>query len=885
MTQTMHVISHTHWDREWYRPYQIFRARLVDVVDAMLGLLEGDPRYRHFHLDGQTIVVEDYLEIRPENAERLKGLIREGRVLLGPWYTQPDEFLVSGEAMVRNLLRGTRMAEQMGGCMPIGYLPDSFGHASQMPQLFAGFGFEAALLFRGVTADQARSAFLWRGADGSALMTIKMPDDDAYSNYLYRLLGTLSDPAPIDVARLAVELRRLAADCEAQAVCDQHLWMDGVDHIFPNPKTPDIIAYAQMLMPDAAIIHSTLPDYARALAEARPALAEQRGELRHANRAWRLQALLANVASSHVAIKQANVQAQVALERVTEPLCAMAALRGLPYPAGLLDQAWKLLLQNHAHDSICGCSVDQVHREMRPRFEQAMQIANLARDRALAHLADRVDTLATGDDQALLVFNPLPTPRDGTLVVDIAMPAPNGQAPAAIQLSDAAGAPVPHQVLAMKDRGRLLQPRFDIPRQDRRRVFTVALDATLPAYGFAAYRVAPAAGPQRPQGSLFVDTATMDNGILRACLEQDGTLTLLHRPTGRMYRGLLALEDRGDGGEGWNWIPPRFDRIYLSPGSAVQVSRLQDGPEWAALRARVLFRVPEGFECAAHEHDAARMRRSERLVELPVEFTLALGAHAQRLDIGIALDNRARNHRLRVLFPTDVPAEICHADSAFDVVERRIRQADSRDWVEPQLGTYPHQSFVCVGDGTGGLAVFTEGTMEYEVIDDPRRPIAITLLRAFGRGAGEPDEYLDSQEPGSHSYRLAVFPYAGTWEHADVPRAAREFLVPVLATVAPPRTGAIRAGESLLAATGTGVDVTAVKQAEGRDGWVVRCVNLSSEQQAVAIGLGVPAREAHRLNLAEARQGALEIGADGQARVTLRPREIATVEIVPATAQ
>ncbi len=498
MPPMMHVVSHTHWDREWYRPFQVFRARLVACVDAMLDLLDRDPRFRCFHLDGQTIVLEDYLEIRPEREQRLKALIAEGRVLVGPWYTQPDEFLVSGEAMVRNLLLGTRMARDFGGCMDLGYLPDSFGHASQMPQIFAGFGFPAALLFRGVTADQVRAAFIWRGADGTALVTIKMPDDDAYSNYLYRLKGTLSDPGPIDETRLAGELARLRADCEAAAVCDQHLWMDGVDHIFPNPKTPDIIEFANRLMPDANVAHSTLPEYAQALIGARPHLNELRGELRRANRAWHLQALLANVASSHVRIKQANVRAQAALERVVEPLCSVAWLIGQPYPAGFLALAWKLLLQNHAHDSICGCSVDQVHREMHHRFGQVMQITGVVQDQALGSLAAQVDTSFAGDGHALLLFNPLPQPRHGTLVCEVPVPVSGrGDAPLDIAVHDRMGQPVAHQLLAVADSARLSQQSYDIPYPVRRRTFTLALDVDLPALwlrGLPSLR-RPGAGP------------------------------------------------------------------------------------------------------------------------------------------------------------------------------------------------------------------------------------------------------------------------------------------------------------------------------------------------------------------------------------------------------
>jgi alpha-mannosidase/mannosylglycerate hydrolase len=880
MPPTMHVVSHTHWDREWVQPFEVFRARLVTCIDSMFDLMCRDPGYRFFHLDGQTSVLEDYLEIRPEREADLKALISEGRVLVGPWYTQPDEFLVSGEAMVRNLLLGTRMAHEFGGCMNIGYLPDAFGQTGQMPQIFAGFGFPAALIFRGITTDDVRAAFVWRGADGTAMTTIKMSDDDAYSNYLYRLKDTLSDAGPIDESRLAEELTRLRVDSEALAVCDQHLCMDGVDQIFPNPKTPGIIEFANRLMPDARIIHSTLPDYARALLDAQPQLNEVQGELRRANRAGRLNVLLANVASSHVRIKQANVRAQNALERVVEPLCSFAWLGGQPYPSSYLALAWKTLLENQAHDSICGCSVDQVHREMHGRYDRVKQITGVVQEQALDFMVSQLDTSFAGDDQTLVLYNPLPNPRRGTLVCE--MPFPNhGNAPPDIVLHDSAGQAVAHQLLAVEDVARMYQQHYDIPYMAHRRNYTVALDVDLPSFGFGAFRISAGGSYGRSDDALYNGSPAIENEFLCARVEADGTLTLAHKPTGRVYHGLLALEDCGDGGEGWNWIPPRFDTVYLSPGSPVNVARIAHGPLYSALSVQVNFRVPEGFDTRPDEGDPARMKRSENMVELPVEFTLSLGARSEQLDIAVHLDNRARNHRLRVLFPTAIETEVCHADVAFDVIERPIRQRDSHGWSEPQLGTYPHQSFVCLGDSVGGLAVFTDGTMEYEVTDDARHAIAITLLRAFGRGAGEPHQYVDSQEQGERDYRLALRPFPGDWQQAGILPASREFCTAPLVRVEPAHAGPIQPGQPLLTVEGRGIDVTAVKHAEERDSIIVRCVNLTGQTQTVTLNAHTPVIEAHRLNLAEERESGLEVQVDGTVRLSLEPRQIATVEFVP----
>lgn len=134
MSYNLFVVSHTHWDREWYQPFEEFRIRLVRLMDKLLDILTSDPDYRYFTLDGQTIILEDYLEIRPQKEEEARRLVHQGRLLIGPWWILPDEFLVSPEATIRNLMLGDQVAKRFGAKMEVGYLPDPFGHIGQMPR-------------------------------------------------------------------------------------------------------------------------------------------------------------------------------------------------------------------------------------------------------------------------------------------------------------------------------------------------------------------------------------------------------------------------------------------------------------------------------------------------------------------------------------------------------------------------------------------------------------------------------------------------------------------------------------------------------------------------------------------------------------------------------
>jgi alpha-mannosidase len=160
------VVPHTHWDREWYAPYQTFRLRLVDLLDEFLPALENDLSYARFLLDGQMAVVDDYLEVRPEAESTIRRLAVSGRLDMGPWYALMDEFLVSGETMVRDLQMGMARAAHFGGAMDVGYLPDMFGHVAQMPQLLRLAGIHHAVVWRGVPRAIRRTAFWWEALDG-----------------------------------------------------------------------------------------------------------------------------------------------------------------------------------------------------------------------------------------------------------------------------------------------------------------------------------------------------------------------------------------------------------------------------------------------------------------------------------------------------------------------------------------------------------------------------------------------------------------------------------------------------------------------------------------------------------------------------------------------
>jgi alpha-mannosidase len=436
MMRTIHVVSHTHWDREWYQTFQQFRLKLVALVDGLLELLEADPGFRHFMLDGQTIVLDDYLAMRPEREATLRDLVQRGRLLIGPWHILPDMFLVSPEAHIRNLLQGARTARHFGPKMMVGYIPDPFGHPGQVPQILRGFNITAAALWRGV--DDQPCEFWWQSPDGSRVLMAFLRD--SYGN-------GASLPAD-DPPRFTAQLVQAAASLAAHSAAQDVLIMYGTDHMAPSAHSASAIAYARAHLPEARVLHSTLPAYLEAVARQVPAggLPSVRGELRACSRA----PLLPGVLSTRMWIKQRNRACETLLESWAEPFSVFAARLALPpppthlvNPAPLLRQAWRLLMENHPHDSICGCSIDQVHAEMQPRFDQVEQIGEEITRQSLLALAGQVDTRRDGAATSVLVFNPSGAARSEPVEVALHLP----ETIRAFEIFDTDGQILPHASL------------------------------------------------------------------------------------------------------------------------------------------------------------------------------------------------------------------------------------------------------------------------------------------------------------------------------------------------------------------------------------------------------------------------------------------------------
>ncbi len=904
------LVPHTHWDREWYLPKPGFSLLLVALVDRLIDILDREPDYRAFMFDGQTIALEDYLELNPDAEARIRRYVEAGRIIIGPWYVLPDEVLISGEAHIRNFLAGRRVCDAYGGGMMIGYLPDSFGHPSQMPQILRGLGLAEMVFWRGLGPEIEKSEFIWRGFDGTTVLGLNMPlgygvgaalpsDDEGFLKRIEKRAGELAELSRIDAVLL----------------------MNGVDHLAPERDLPGRIRRANAAQRRYRIRLSALGEYvesARArLDEADLPVAQ--GELRSGYRAY----LLGGTLSTRIYLKQHNALVESLLERELEPLLSTTAILGVrPYPSGIMNHLWRRALANLPHDSICGCSVDAIHRHMLDRFAEVTTLGSSLRDEFLVTLGAR----AGGREDDLIVFNPHPHPvdqvvetevdllptvarrvdhEDALLVEYATAPVPR---PARVSLLPPDGEAIEAEIVGCVDAESMRLSLDDQPvmyRVARTRIrFPVR---RLPPMGYRLYRIEVASAPAEPdptgerrpatESPMPVAEVGVENEWYRVSPEPSGSVRVLDRRSGREFAGLIALEDAGDSGDEYTWCPPETDRVVRPAPESIAVAH----PDDQTLVVRGLMRIPTGLS-------DDRNRRRATTAECRFTTTVRLPAGARRIDIRIEFENNVSDHRLSVLFPTDFRNCRCRSESTFCVEERAVDAvgAGYEGWMEPPTGVFPQKAFTSLSDGETILTVFNRGLPECELRNEPAgATLSLTLLRCVGylsrvdlscrRGnAGWPLPTPEAQCRGRHTFESALAIQAES-DMESIPREARLFLTPpIVARLRPPLdpdvlrdASTLPREASLFRLDGPPLFLSAIKPAEAGRGWIIRVVNpFPRNRSGALVWRGEIGGEISRIvecTLAEIDGEELEIPPDGRIRLDLRGGEIRTLRVETTT--
>ena len=965
--RNIHVVSHTHWDREWYRPFQSFRLKLVQLIDGLLELLEEDPQFKYFMLDGQTIVLDDYLAMRPEKEAILRRHIQKGRLLIGPWHILPDMFLVGPEAHIRNLLQGDKTTHKFGPKMLVGYIPDPFGHPGQIPQILRGFGIETACLWRGL--DEEPAEFWWQSPDGSRVLMAYLRD--SYSN---------GAALPADDPAAFAEALSLAADSlAAHSAVSDYLIMLGTDHMEPSPGTSKAIAYADKALKDTHVVHSTLPKFIAALQadiqKQKLTLPIVTGELR----ACRRMHLLPGVLSTRMWIKQRNHASENLLVKWVEPFTVFQEYsigathsKILNQKSEILRQAWRLLMENHPHDSICGCSIDQVHAEMKVRFDQVDQIGEELARQSLEAITSAINTQSSIENQksAIIVFNPTSSTRTDPVNLPLELPVgmdefdlvdeqgtilpyqahglgsrqlihmildPKGLQSAFGSISDGRAAGMTVQDVRIKQEGSQVyidavmadggEPDLVAWQAGRKQIEDIFDDPAVTAYHVRA-RSKPTTqilltAPQvpglgyrtlwlRPRPSQEKDPLRVGSTLVKALLplarlpflqkmanrkhstrppyrienefivvevEKNATLALLDKRDGRRFTGLNRFLDGGDCGDEYNYSPPATD-LFTSPRlKRVTVAR---GAVQQTIELELDLKTPVTLA-------PNRKSRSKDETRIPITTTITLNKGVPRMDIRTTLNNCARDHRLRVHFPAPFAAGTSSQDGHFEVVERKIGIPDYDDtWIEQPRPELPQRAFTAISDGRYGLMLANRGLPEVEVLKNSlgNAEIALTLLRCVGwlsrddfstrKGhAGPFMETPAAQMPGIWTFEYSIIPHSGNWQSGLW--LAYAFETPLRAVTTGNHSGSLPPAGSFVETTPETFVVSAVKQAEEGDGWLVRGYNITGEGINVTLKPWMPFSKVELVNLAEEKQSGLKPDKTGRVTFPLRGHAIVSV--------
>lgn len=893
--RTGHYVVSTHWDREWYESFQGFRYRLVNMLDEVLDTMQKNPEFRYFQTDGQAIIVEDYLEVRPEREGELRALAGQGRLRIGPWYVLPDEFLVSGESIIRNLQMGLAVASGYGdvsGGARTGFACDLFGHISQLPQILRGFGIDNALLWRGCNESTHGAMFRWKGADGTEVIAYRFSPQGGYCSWAFKVRHGIEIDRPIDMDEAPKNAREVIEFEMKRCPTPSFLVFDGGDHMEIEPRSPEILKRVNATLENAEVVHSHLEGFVEDLREQREHITRLfEGELRDPGEAGDDAWLIPGVLSSRIHLKQDNARCETELCAWAEPFSVFAAGLGVAYPRRYLELAWRHLLHNHPHDSICGCSIDQVHKDMEYRFDQSREIAARVAKGALQSIAERVTIpqLKNGEF-ALVVFNPSSEPIDGP--VDWTLRFPAGidttyqeffgfEQKIGFRLYTADGREVPYQYVShRRDQVGFRRPLRKFPNQEVRHEVEVSAALQVPAHGYTTVVCRPLKEFTRHLGSMLVDDHTIENDHLRVSVNANGTLTLLDKASHQTYEGLLLIEDRADIGDGWYHGVAVGDRIHSSIACPASVALVTDGIARATLSVRATLEVPECFEFA-------RQRRSERLTPLVVTHEVTLRRGARHVEVRTVVENTARDHRVRVLFPTGAAKAATYlADQAFDVVERPIGlRADNARYKELEVETGPQHTWTAVHDGKRGLAVVASGLPETAVRDLPDRPIALTLLRSFRKtifsSSGE-----TGQIQGSRSFEYWIVPLEGAPDSAGLWRMGQRLAagVRVVALERVTATGrdvnatvekTLPASHSFLAVEGKDVVVSAIHQHGVKEAATIRVFNPTAQTIHGKLRLEGSAATVSRTDFEG--KGAEPAGRQGVAELSLKPKQIATL--------
>lgn len=898
------VISHTHWDREWYFTFEQFRFRLVKLIDNLLDIMEKEENFV-FHLDAQTIVLEDYLKIKPQNKFLLEKYIKEGRIIVGPWYIQNDFYLTDGEATVRNLLVGTKMANEFGGCGTTGYIPDQFGNISQLPQIYNQFGIKTCLVGRGYSFYHINDddelerimtspEFYWRGKDGSEVFTVRFTT-------WYNNAQRFSE----DVSKNLKLIDHIEAMYQGTDRIPYYLLMNGVDHLEAQENLLEVLPPTNAALEKGVIKQCTMQEFTdkaeNYIKENDIDIEEVIGELRYGHD----NDLLKGTLSARVYLKTANVKAQNKIENVVEPLYVMAEAMGFKgiYPKDYLEYLWKLLMENHPHDSICGCSIDAVHSNMMDRTARFNEAADELTNDILGVLTAHITREGVKENEYIVtVWNTSEMKISGTATVEFNFPVEEDFENFAV--IDEQGREAVFDVIRKDAYCMKTTSPINLPGQIDCDSYLVklAVDEIEPM-SYRTYVVKKIDGKCKvvDEQEVAAKEIKLENDLFMVEVNEMGEISVTDKKQNNTYVNCIRIEDMGEKGNSYIHYDVENDVPIVTDGIKPKNSVLKDTDIEKSCVLRYTLNLPTHL-------DIETLTRSEEMVENIVEIKLSLIKGKPWIDIECAVDNKAKDHRLRILFDTDMTTDYTTSLIPFDTIERDRREVLKK----VSNGTQPNSGLIHIEENGSGIGIMNEGLYEYEHLLNDRGTIAVTLIRSVGMISNLPDRHqrntmknIDSQCIGKYTLHLGLTFAKGEadMQVSELVRRTKIFQNGLIGYFQPYSEKKFTGGRpqvqdtdiaelffredrykdislnksgKMLNISGDAITVSALKQSEDGELMVLRAYNTSDNAADFKVELSTETEKVYRLAMSEEilKEEAVD---DKIVSIRVKPREIVTL--------
>ena len=700
MSKQLHIIMHTHWDREWYFSKDETKVLLRNHMENVFDFLQTNPECIYV-LDGQSVMVDDYLELQPDAEDRMKHFVANKQLRVGPWYTQTDLLLVHGESILRNLYYGIRRAKDLGDPMLVGYAPDTFGHASQMPQIYRMFDINSTVFWRGFSELKAsKSDFIWEGLDGSRVIGINLATGYQGAKYLES-----------DDEGLRIRMEKIMSVLDRYSAGDGRLIMNGHDQMPIQENIGEIISKIKVMYPADEVKVSDFESYIASLDE--KSLEVVSGELTHSKHSR----IHRTIGSTRMDIKLLNTEIEHKVFDVLEPLASILHDSGLLYPHAVIEKILKILFEVHAHDSIGGCNTDEVNQDIKSRLITARELVDTQIELYLRMLA-----MADRDEsKTIVVVNLLPEQRKEERVeVELQTRTSN------FRLFDDEGKEVDYVLVkqTVEDAGK-------IDRQVAARLVDIKVYISkvvfmmdkIDGLGVKYLKYEEVEAKRDINISMLSDSSIENERYKISVLNNQ---FILHdKRSKETIENFIFIENGGDAGDSYDYSPPLHDRIITSFKTSEVKTSVQSGEFMQELDFEIMMHV-----CASMEE------RSKEINSQVVHFQGSIRLFKR--DAGIygklSTVNQSKDTRYRLGFKTNRKSDKVLVDGYMSAqikptyLKTELDVWEKEAWVEKPISVETCQSYVMIEEDNKKAAIFTLGLKEYEVIDDC---IYLTLYRSF----------------------------------------------------------------------------------------------------------------------------------------------------------